>query len=302
MPTVYVHGGVSGVPRPLPDIGYAVRAAAEVKGSSALDLVEAAVRALEDDPALNAGRGAVLNRDGELELDAGIADGETGRAGGVGGVRVTHPVTLARKVLEETPHVLLTGAGARAFGAEMAEIGAATPEQQARWERAHDEGALDLVGYGEPGYVDTVGAVALDDRGQLAAASSTGGVFGKMRGRVGDAPIFGAGFYASRGAAVVGTGVGEIFLETLAALQVGRLIEEGMDPQEACDGIIALLGRRDARLSAGLLALDARGRSGASFRGGSWAVAGPDGAVDATSRPLRASRSTPRSSLSDPPP
>lgn len=281
MASIFVHGGVSGLAREAPDISYAV----VVAGSSALDLVEAAVRALEDDPALNAGRGAVLNRDGELELDAGIADGATGRAAGIANVPVAHPITLARKVLEETPHVLLTGAGARAFGAGMEQL-TATPEQQARWESERGKGGLDLVDFGAPGYVDTVGAVALDDDGNLAAASSTGGVFGKMRGRVGDAPVFGAGFYASRRAAVVGTGVGELFLETLAAGETGRLIEDGAEAQDACDEVIVRLGERDPSLPAGLLALDAGGRAGAAFRGGSWAVAGPSGPVPAAEHPL----------------
>ena len=104
-------------------------------------------------------------------------------------------------------------------------------------------------------------------------------MFGKLPGRIGDAPIFGAGIYASEQVAVVGTGVGELFLETLAALRAGRLVEEGLDAQAACEQTVAWLGQRRP-LEAGLLALDARGRVGAAFRGGSLAIEGPDGPLD----------------------
>ncbi|HEX2235081.1 MAG TPA: isoaspartyl peptidase/L-asparaginase, partial [Actinomycetota bacterium] len=140
------------------------------------------------------------------------------------------------------------------------------------------EGRLDPDHFGRADEVETVGAVALDDAGRLAAASSTGGVRGKMPGRVGDSPVFGAGLYASGAAAAVGTGVGELFLEGLACFRVGRLIEEGADPQGACEEVIALLGGRSG-VAAGVLAIDAGGRVGAAFRGGSWAVEGPGGAL-----------------------
>lgn len=251
---------------------------------SALDLVEEATRVLENHPELNAGFGAVLDRDGCLELDAGIVDGATGAAGAVAGVTVRHPITLARRVMEETPHVLLTGEGAQAFGASMEQLEASTEEQHARWKQAVEDGSLNLDRYGSPEHVDTVGAVGLDRDGNLAAASSTGGVFGKMRGRVGDAPIFGAGVYASRHAAVVGTGVGELFLETLASYRVGALIEDGMEPQKACEKIVTLLGAKN-RAAAGVLALGSDGSVGAAYRGGSWAVEGPDGRVVAVNIP-----------------
>ncbi|MDQ3951821.1 MAG: isoaspartyl peptidase/L-asparaginase, partial [Actinomycetota bacterium] len=128
--------------------------------------------------------------------------------------------------------------------------------------------------------VDTVGAVALDGAGALAAGSSTGGVFGKMPGRMGDSAIFGAGHYASKVVAVVGTGVGEMFLETLACARAAMLIEAGVHPQSACEDVVSLLAER-APLPAGLLALDRAGRHGAAYRGGSWDVEGPDGPVEA---------------------
>lgn len=278
MSVVFVHGGVAGVVKPH-RVSLAQGVARGAVQERALDAVEHAVAALEDDPDLNAGYGAVLNLAGAVELDAGISDGVTGRAGGVGNVTVRHPVSLARKVLEETPHVLITGAGAIALGADMERTEPA-PEELARWEEARAEGRLDVARFGDPVEVDTVGAVALGDAGALAAASSTGGVFGKMPGRMGDSAIFGAGHYASRAAAVVGTGVGEMFLETLACARAGMLIEAGAHPQDACETVVGLLGER-APLPAGLLALDRSGRHGAAYRGGSWDVEGRDGPVEA---------------------
>ena len=278
MSVVFVHGGVAGVPKPhrVSLAGAIARGTAQER---ALDAVEDALIELEDHPALNAGYGAVLNLAGAVELDAGISDGLSGRAGGVGAVTVRHPVSLARAVLEETPRVLVTGVGAEALGAEMERVRVA-PEELARWEEARAEGRLDKARFGDPVEVDTVGAVALGDDGGLAAASSTGGVFGKMPGRMGDSAIFGAGHYASDAAAVVGTGVGEMFLEALACARAGMLIEAGAHPGEACARVVALLGAR-ANLPAGLLALDRAGRYGAAFRGGSWDVEGPEGPVEA---------------------
>lgn len=278
MSVVFVHGGVAGVAKPQ-RVSLAEGVARGVSRGRALDAVEAALIVLEDDPRLNAGYGAVLNLTGAVELDAGISDGTTGRAGGVGNVTVAHPISLARKVLEETPHVLVTGAGAAALGEGMEPVEIA-PEERRRWEAARAEGRLDVARFGDPVEVDTVGAVALGDDADLAAASSTGGVFGKMPGRMGDSAVFGAGHYASRTAAVVGTGVGEMFLETLACARVGLLIEAGSHPQEACATVVRLLAER-APLPAGLLALDRFGRHGAAFAGGSWDVEGPEGPVEA---------------------
>jgi L-asparaginase / beta-aspartyl-peptidase len=271
MALVFVHGGVSGVERDRPSLAGAVSAGAAAQ--DVLDAVVLAVVVMEDDPALNAGYGSVLNRDGKVELDAGLADG-SGRCGAVAATTVKNPIRLARRVLEDTPHVLVVGAGADALGDNMPKIPGTTAGQQQRWEDARAAGKLNLHDYAAPEHVDTVGAIALDDDGKLAAGSSTGGVFGQLPGRVGDAPIFGAGVYASKTAAVVGTGVGELFLQSLASAQVGRLIEDGEEPQRACELIIAAIGKR-ARTSAGLLALDQKGRVGAACRGAAWAVEGP---------------------------
>jgi beta-aspartyl-peptidase (threonine type) len=278
---VYVHGGVSGLEKPtLPDLSYAV--AAGQGTDTALDAVESAVMAMEDDPDLNAGYGSVLNLEGNFELDAGIVDGRTGRVGAVANVDVRHPVSLARRVMEQTPHVLITGEGAIKLGRDMEPLRATTDEQRQRWLEATLAGKLRPEYFGTPEYVDTVGAVALGKDGSLAAAASTGGVFGKLPGRVGDAPIAGAGIYASREVAVVGTGVGELFLETNACRRVAELVEsDGEDPQQACERILTSLGEVRPNSTAGLLALDARGRVGAAFRGGSWAVDGPHLHTDA---------------------
>jgi beta-aspartyl-peptidase (threonine type) len=276
MALVFVHGGVSGVERDRPSLAKAV--AAGIGARSAVDAVEDAVVVMEDDPALNAGFGSVLNRDGRVELDAGLADGAGGRFGGVAATTVQNPIRLARRVLEDTPHVLVAGAGADALGKDMPMIPGTTATQLQRWEDARAAGRLNRHDYAAPEHVDTVGAVALDDDGKLAAGSSTGGVFGQLPGRVGDSPIFGAGVYASPAAAVVGTGVGELFLRSLASARACRLIEEGAEPQRACELVLAELGEI-ARLSAGLLALDRKGRVGAACRGASWAVEGPAGVV-----------------------
>ena len=271
---VYVHGGVSGSDKPLTSLAHAlVQAVAAV---SALDGAEEAVRRLEDDPELNAGWGSVLNHDGVIELDAGIADGATGNAGGVVGVRVRHPISLARRVMTSTPHVLMAGEGAMAIGEAMELLEGTTERQMDRYKRAVEEGRLESHHYGSDEHVDTVGAVALDSDGHLAAASSTGGVFGKLAGRVGDSAIFGAGTYATADAAVVGTGVGELFLESLACARTARLIEEGAHPQAACERVVTYLGAR-SDAPAALLALGAEGQVGAAYRGGAWAVEGPDG-------------------------
>lgn len=272
---LYVHGGVSGTVKPqLPSLAHALVDASAAPSS--LDAVEIAVNALEDDASLNAGWGAVLNQEGGIELDAGIADGSNGRTAGVLSVTVRHPISLARRVLEKTPHVLLTGAGAMALAGDMEILDGTTERQQRRYAAAGRRGVLDPASYGEPELVDTVGAVALDSSGRLAAGSSTGGVFGKLPGRVGDSPIFGAGHYASEVAAVVGSGVGELFLEVLASAKTGYLIEDGVHPQEACERMVEWLGTR-SQVSAGLLALDSSGKVGAAFRGGSWAIEGPTG-------------------------
>ncbi|PTS89360.1 isoaspartyl peptidase/L-asparaginase, partial [Sphingomonas sp. HMWF008] len=198
-------------------LGRALDAAAAIlqAGGAALDAVEAAVRVLEDDPHFNSGRGAALTYDGIAELDAAIMDGRDRNAGAVAGVRATrHPVSLARAVMAHSPHVLLSGAGADAFSAaqgceQATQDWLALPERRAQLaEMLAGGGAFDVdMKYG------TVGAVACDEHGHVAAATSTGGVTGKRWGRIGDSPLIGAGTYADdRAGAVSCTGSGEFFI------------------------------------------------------------------------------------------
>ena len=207
-------------------LGQALIAGSELlaQGSSAVDAVEAAVKILEDDPNFNSGRGAVFTYEGRNELDAAIMDGATRAAGAVAGVTATrNPVSLARAVMEQSPHVMLSGAGADQFsvehGLEQADSAwFATPERLANLEelKAAGSGGYDVdLKYG------TVGAVAVDSSGHVAAATSTGGITGKRWGRIGDSPLIGAGTYADdRACAVSATGAGEFFIREGVAHQI----------------------------------------------------------------------------------
>jgi beta-aspartyl-peptidase (threonine type) len=215
------------------------------KGGSSVDAVEAVVAFLEDDPKYNAGKGAVFTIDGEHELDASIMDGRTGACGAVAGVRrVKNPIKLARLVMTESPHVLLAGAGAERFAAlhsmEMVDnTYFDTPETKAKWEdrkRQKLDSPQTRIQIEDVGYFGTVGCVALDLEGNLAAATSTGGMTAKMFGRVGDSPIIGAGTYAENGACAVScTGKGEEFIRRVVAYDIaaqmrygGRSLEESV--------------------------------------------------------------------------
>jgi beta-aspartyl-peptidase (threonine type) len=233
-------------------------------GGASVDAVEAAVRVLEDEPLFNAGRGAVLTADGGHELDAAIMDGATLAAGAVACVRcVRHPVALARRVMEQSGHVLLAGPGAEAYAREqqfefMPCEWFDTEERRAEWlaqsarERAPESG--------------TVGAVALDGRGNLAAATSTGGTTGKRSGRVGDSPLIGSGTYAANaGCAVSATGQGEFLIRATVAREVcARMELLGENVTQAARSVIhgrlAGLGGRG-----GVIALDRAGAIALEF-------------------------------------
>ena len=216
-------------------------------GRSSLDTVEACVRLLEDDAHFNAGRGAALTQDGRVELDAAIMDGRTRTAGTVAGVtRTRNPVSLARTVMEKSEHVFLAGAGADAF-AEMQGLEQVDPsyfktesrQRQLQQLREGAGGKFDSeVKYG------TVGAVALDLRGHVAAATSTGGLTGKRWGRIGDSPVIGAGTYADdRAGAVSATGSGEHFIRVVAAHAIcARMRLGGESARSAADAVIAEVG------------------------------------------------------------
>ena len=202
-------------------------------GGSALDAVEAAVRVLEDDPFFNAGRGAVFTYEGRQELDAAIMDGHDRHAGAVAAITATkNPVSLARAVMERSPHVLLSGPGADAFSREQG-VEQAGPDWFAIPERRrqlHEMKANSATGFDVDMKYGTVGAVALDALGHLAAATSTGGVTGKRWGRVGDSPLIGAGTYADdRAGAVSATGAGEAFIRVGVAHEICTRLRLGVE-------------------------------------------------------------------------
>jgi len=212
------------------------------KRERAIDAVEAAVRVLEEDSCFNAGRGSVLTATGCIELDAAIMDGRTRGAGAVSGLRTTRaPISLARRLLDDGPHVFLSGHGADDFardhGFEQVENSwFEIPERRRQLdELLASDGFDDEIKYG------TVGAVAVDVDGHVAVATSTGGLTAKRWGRVGDSPLIGAGTYADdRSAAVSATGSGEYFIRAVAAHQVAERMRLGGQPlQEAVDTVLA---------------------------------------------------------------
>jgi L-asparaginase / beta-aspartyl-peptidase len=247
-------------------------------GGTAIDAVEAAARSLEDDACFNAGRGSVLTENGEAELDAAMMDGATRRAGAAAGLKKTRaPISLARRLMEHGPHVFLSGDGADRFAAsagleQVDNDYFILPERRRQLEEALAAGsAADPIKYG------TIGAVAVDSNGHVAAATSTGGVTAKQWGRVGDSPLIGAGTYADdRACAVSATGSGEYFIRAVAAHELAaRLRFGGESLQRALDAVledIEALGGRG-----GLIAVSPTGEAAwgfttpAMYRG----VAGP---------------------------
>lgn len=254
--TLVIHGGAGVIERErmTPEREKAARAGLDAAlaagqkvlagGGSALDAVEAAVRVLEDDPSFNAGRGAVFTYEGKNELDAAIMEGTTRKAGAVAGVTATkNPIGLARRVMENSPHVMLAGAGADAFSEEQG-LEQAGPDWFGTEERRRqlDElksrkaDAFDIdMKYG------TVGAVARDAKGHVAAATSTGGVTGKRWGRIGDSPLIGAGTYADdRACAISATGAGEFFIREGVAHEIcARVRFKGESLKTAADTVMA---------------------------------------------------------------
>ena len=237
-----------------------------VEQGTALDAVQAAAVALEDDPLFNAGRGAVLNERGEAEHDAAVMCGRSGEAGGVAGVRgVRNPVLLARAVMERTPHVLLVAAGAEAVadreGIERVDPAwHVTERREAQWQAAGD----------------TIGAVAVDAGGHVAAATSTGGILHKLRGRVGDSPLPGAGVYAADDAcAVSASGHGEAIMRAVAAHEVAAVVRHARRP--LAEAVRETLARIDG--PAGLIAVGADGQPAIEFNTAVFhrATAGPEG-------------------------
>lgn len=280
-----IHGGAGTIRRAelTPEKEVALRAGLEAAlesghailraGGSAIDAVTAAVVALEDDPLFNAGRGAVFTLEGRNELDAAVMDGASGLAGAVAGVRtVRNPVLLARRIMETSPHVFLGFEAADAFAREQG-LACVPPGYfftENRWQALQLEIArLAAGGRAEEAPDDrrhgTVGAVALDAAGRLAAATSTGGMTAKRPGRIGDTSVIGAGTWADARCAVSCTGHGESFIRAAAAHDVAaRLAYGSWTLDAAADEVIhRLLAQRGG--SGGLIALDAEGRIAAPF-------------------------------------
>lgn len=286
-----IHGGIAADRADMtPELEKTLRAelrralesgAAQLKkpGSGPLEAVEAAIRVLEDSPYFNAGKGAVFTHEGRNELDASIMDGATKRAGAVAGVCIVkNPITAARAVMERSKHVLLVGRGAEVF-ATQAGLEIVDPAYfwtEPRWkqiqkiwkqeaEAAQDDQAAEVTKpRGEKW--STVGAVALDASGNLAAGTSTGGMTNKMFGRVGDSPIIGAGTYAdNQSCAVSATGHGEYFIRYAVAHDIAALVEYKKLPIEAAAGEVILKKLKSAGGEGGVIALDAKGNFSAPF-------------------------------------
>ena len=236
------------------------------RGGSSLDAVEAVVRTMEDDPNFNAGKGSVFTSAGVNELDASIMDGKTLKAGAVAAVqRIKNPISLARLVMEKSPHVMLDGAGAEAFAKEQG-MELVDPKYfftQRRWDELKKDQAEQGATSGKHGH-GTVGAVALDSAGNLAAATSTGGTSNKRPGRIGDSPIIGAGTYANNATcAVSGTGDGEYFIRAVVAHQVSASIEHGMSLEDAAQAAIKQVEQLGG--TGGLIAIDRNGQVAMPF-------------------------------------
>jgi beta-aspartyl-peptidase (threonine type) len=263
-------------------------------GGTALDAVEAAVRALEDNPNFNAGTGSTLTAAGTVEMDAGMMEGHTLNVGAVASVEcIKNPVSLARKVLE-SQHVLLVGRGAQEFATEQgialcAAEDLITERQRDNWKAAQNAQGAEQDKQDEPRYVrhvigsvsgsqaakgqagrreaeseekhGTVGAAALDMYGNLAAATSTGGIHNKYPGRVGDSPLVGCGFYADENAAISCTGHGEDFIRLMIAKRAADFVARGDTAQAAAEAAIAVLGAK-AEGKGGLILVDRLGRVG----------------------------------------
>ncbi len=257
-PSIIVHGGAGPIrdgslPQRLDGCKEAVLVGWKIiqQGGSALDAAEAAVVALEDNPLFNAGTGSTLNSLGQVEMDAAVMEGETLRAGAVAAIQgIKNPIKLARRVMEDGRHLLLAGEGALLFARQIG-FPECPPEslivarERKRWEEKHG----------------TVGCVALDGAGKIAVATSTGGIFNKLPGRVGDSPLIGCGTYANDYGGVSCTGQGEAIVRIVMAKTALDFLKQGAEPQTAVQDSLALLAHKTGG-TAGLIMLDRQGRIG----------------------------------------
>lgn len=250
----------------------------ELLAKSRVQALEAVLKTLEDSPKFNCGYGSVLNMDGEVEMDAAIADGPTVRFSAVAAIRdIQNPISVARALMEKTNQVILAGDGAFNFARQQGfpRANCISEEQLEAWHQAKESLARGekpaqnlFTGLAYRG--DTVGCVAWDGTG-LAAASSTGGCSLKTPGRVGDTPCLGGGIFASRTSAAVCTGVGESFIETLTAKFIDEKISGGASPQEAAELALSRLYSLK-KVEGGILTIDARGGVGSAFNAGQYPV------------------------------
>lgn len=273
---IIVHGGAGNIadaPRAAHAAGIrqAVAAGYEMlaAGACALDAAQTAVMLLEDLPAFNAGRGSCLTSAGTIEMDAGLMDGRDLRVGAVASIRgVSHPIHVARLVMDKSDHILFSGAGAEAFaeaqGVPSVPLAALlTESRQQEFEQMQTADMAQPARSGEA--ADTVGAVALDEQGNVAAACSTGGMSLKKPGRVGDSPLPGCGYYAdNQVGGCVTTGWGEAIARVVLARRALEALERGLDPQAAAQTALAFLAARTAGW-AGLIVLNRQGQVGAAF-------------------------------------
>jgi len=257
-PAIIVHGGAGPIkddslPRRLEGCKAAALAGWHVlqQGGAALDAVEAAVVVLEDNPLFNAGTGSTLNSLGKVEMDAAIMEGNSLRAGAVAAVQgIKNPIQLARRVMEDGRHVLLVGDGAQLFARQIG-FSECFPDsliveaERKRWQEKHG----------------TVGAVALDGAGKIAVATSTGGIFNKFPGRVGDSPLPGCGTYADEYGGVSCTGHGEAIIRIVMAKSTLDLLKAGADSQLAANQAVMLLAKKTGG-SGGVIIVDRKGRIG----------------------------------------
>ena len=279
--TFIVHGGAWDIPDDQIEAHVAgCRRAAEAgwallhNGASAVDAVEAAVRVMEDDPTFDAGHGAFLNAAGEIELDAILMEGQALTSGAVAAVqRVRNPISLARLVMDRTEHCLLVGAGAEAWartqGVPVCPIVELLETRELERWRAQQadptfrsKNAFELSASSRRG---TVGAVARDSHGNIAAGTSTGGTPNKLPGRVGDSPIIGCGAYAdNRTAGVSATGWGESLMKAVFSKTICELVGQGLDAQQAAEAGVRLLAERVNGLG-GAIVVDHAGRIGVAY-------------------------------------
>jgi beta-aspartyl-peptidase (threonine type) len=273
-PILLVHGGAWAIPDDMAEahvngVRHALAAGWKVleRGGSGVDAVEAAIVVMEEDETFDAGRGSFLTSDGRVQLDALMMDGATLRAGGVGCVeQIRNPIRAARLVLDESQHVYLVAEGAERFAQKHGLPLCANEELVIEREVERLRGVQEQAAVGRPPEFfaehDTVGAVALDSRGNLAAATSTGGTLNKTPGRVGDSSLIGCGCYAdNESAAVSTTGWGEPIMKLVLAKWAADRVQNGMAPDAAAGMAIARLETRLAG-HGGIILLDARGRYG----------------------------------------